>query len=85
MAETAAMHNESAAPRRAGWLSELIQQARARGVDNGDIAAALEGSIVFRPLTIGRDGHDRLVSTMMHDHLTMTDLFDLLDEDHPTR
>ena len=75
------MHNETAAPRRAGWLSTLIQQARACGVDNGDIAAALEGSIVFRPLTISRDGRDRLVGMMMHDSVTLTDLFDLPAED----
>ena len=67
------------APRRAGWLTALIQQARARGVDNRDIAAALEGSIVFRPLTIGRDGRDRLVGSMMDDDVTLTDLFDLPD------
>ena len=75
------MHNETAAPRRAGWLSALIQQARARGVDNGDIAAALESSIVFRPLTIGRDGRDRLVGTMTDDDVTPADLFDLPAED----
>ena len=71
----------AAAPRRAGWLSTLIQQARARGVDNGDIAAALEASIVFRPLTIGRDGRDRLVGTMTADDVTPADLFDLPAED----
>ena len=54
------MHNETetAAARPPGWLSALIQRARARGMNNGDIAAALEGSIVLRPLTIGRDGCD---------------------------
>jgi hypothetical protein len=71
------MHNGSAAPRRAGWLSTLIQQARARGVDNGDIAAALEGSMVFRPLTIGRDGRNRLVGMMTDDEVTPAALFDL--------
>ena len=80
-AETAAMHNITAAPRRAGWLSTLIQQARSRGVDNGDIAAALEGSIVFRPLTIGRDRHDRLIGRLTDDDVTPADLFDVPEED----
>ena len=75
------MHNDLAAQRRAGWLSMLIQQARARGVDNGDIAAALEGSIVCRPLTIGRDGRDRLVGRMIDDDVTLTELFSAPDED----
>ena len=79
------MHDEIAAPRRAGWLSSLIQQARARGVDNGDIAAALEGSMVFRPLTVGRDGCDRLVGTMMDDDLTVSDLLSLPHEDRQVR
>jgi hypothetical protein len=78
------MHNDTAAQRRAGWLSTLIQQARASGVDNGDIAAALEGSIVFRPLTIGRDRRDRLVGTMIDDDVTLSDLFSLPHEDHRT-
>ena len=75
------MGNMAAVPRRAGWLATLIQQARTRGVDNHDIAAALEGSIAFRPVTIGRDGGDRLVGLMMDDDVTLTDLFPLPDED----
>ena len=78
------MHNETAAPRRAGWLTMLIQEARARGVGNGDIAAALEGSIVFRPLTIGRDGRGRLVGTMMDDDVTLSDLSARPHEDRRT-
>ena len=69
------------APRAAGWMTALIQQARARGVDNGDIAAALEGSIVFRSLTIGRDVRDRLVGRMTGDDVTPADLFDLPADD----
>jgi hypothetical protein len=79
------MHNETAAPRRAGWLTTLIQQARARGVDNGDIAAALEGSIVLRPLTIGRDGRNRLVGMTTDDDVTPADLFELPEEERRTR
>jgi hypothetical protein len=77
------MHNETdtAAARPAGWLSALIQQARARGVNNGDIAAALEGSIVLRPLTIGRDGCDRLVGRMSGGDVTLNELLSLPDED----
>jgi len=79
------MHNETAAPRRAGWLTTLIQQARARGVDNGDIAAALEGSMVFRPLTISRDGRNRLVGMTTDDDVTPADLFELPEEKRRTR
>jgi hypothetical protein len=75
------MDNMAAVPRRAGWLTTLIQQARTRGVDNRDIAAALEGSIVFRPLTISRDGRDRLVGMMTDDDVTAADLFELREED----
>jgi hypothetical protein len=71
------------APRRAGWLTALIQQARTRGVDNRDIATALEGAIVFRPVTIARDGGDRLVGLMMDDEVTLTDLLTSPDEDRP--
>jgi hypothetical protein len=73
------------APRRAGWLTALIQQARTRGVDNGDIAAALEGAIVFRPVTIARDGGDRLVGLMMDDEVSLSDLFISPDEGRPAR
>lgn len=69
------------APRRAGWLTTLIQQARASGVENGDIASALEGSIVFRRLTIGRDGCDRLVGRMTDEVVTPAELFDLPADD----
>jgi len=79
------MDNMAASPRPAGWLTTLIQQARARGVNNRDIAAALEDSIVFRPVTIGRDGGDRLVGLMMDDDVTLTDLFTLPDEDRQPR
>ena len=76
------MHNGTAAHRRAGWLTSLIHQARTCGVDNGDIAAALEESMVFRPLMIGRDGRDRLVGMTTDGAVTLTDLFDPPDEDH---
>jgi hypothetical protein len=75
------MDNTAASPRPAGWLTTLIQQARARGVNNRDIAAALEDSIIIRPVTIGRDGGNRLVGLMMDDDVTLTDLFTLPDED----
>jgi hypothetical protein len=75
------MDDMAASPRPAGWLTTLIQQARARGVNNRDIAAALEDSIVFRPMTIGRDGGDRLVGLMMDEDVTLTDVFPLPDED----
>ena len=45
-AETAGMR-----PSRTGWLTTLIERARTSGVDDRDIAAARERSIVFRPLT----------------------------------
>jgi hypothetical protein len=80
-AETAAMDNTTAVPAPGGWLTTLIQRARTRGVDNRDIATALEGSIVFRPLTIGRDRRNRLVGTMTGDDVTLADLFDLPAED----
>ena len=56
-----------------------------RGVDNPDIAAALEDSIVFRPMTLGKDGRNRLVGMMTDDEFTVTDLFNLPDEAPRTR
>ena len=79
------MDNIAASPRRAGWLTTLIEQAQTRGVDNRDIAAALEDSIVLRPMTIGLDGRDRLVGMMLDDDVTLTDLFTSPDDDHQTR
>jgi hypothetical protein len=65
----------SMALRRAGWLSSLIERARANGVDDHDIAAALEGSIAFRPMTIARDERERLVGTIADAEVTVSDLF----------
>lgn len=65
----------------AGWMAELIQQARTSGVANDDIAAALEGSIVFRPVTLGRDDRERLVGVMTDADITLDDLFDCPDQD----
>jgi hypothetical protein len=65
----------TASRRGAGWLTTLIQRARASGVDNQDIAAALEGSMVFRPLTIAGDDRDRLVGRMTDAEITIADFF----------
>jgi hypothetical protein len=75
----------NAAPRRAGWLTAMIERARDSGLDNQDIAAALEGSIVFRPVTIGTDDHNRLIGMMMEDEITLTDLFNPSDETRRSR
>ena len=72
--------NRTAGPRGAGWLTAMIERARTAGVGNQDIAAALEGSIVFRPVTIGKDHRNRLVGMMTDDEFTVTELFDLSDE-----
>ena len=69
----------------AGWLTTLIERARTNGVDNHDIAAALEGSIAFRPLTITRDDRDRLVGRLTDVEVTLHELFSLPDEDLRTR
>ena len=66
-------------------MTTLIQRARTSGVDNRDIAAALERSIVFRPLTIARNDRDRLVGMIADAEITMTDLFNDPDEDRRTR
>jgi hypothetical protein len=63
----------------------MIERARSSGLDNHDIAAALEGSIAFRPLTIARDDRDRLVGTMADAEVTLHELLSLPDEDLPTR
>ena len=73
------------AARHTGWLSSLIERARNAGVDNPDIAAALEDSIVFRPVTLSKDGRNRLVGMMTDDEFTVTDLFNLPDEAPRTR
>lgn len=65
----------TASPHGAGWLARLIERARASGVDNQDIAAALEGSIVFRPLAIARDDRERLVGTITDAEVTINDFF----------
>jgi hypothetical protein len=72
-------------PSRAGWMTTLIQRARTSGVANGDIAATLESSIVFRPLTIARNDRDGLVGVIADADMTMTDLFNVPDEDSRTR
>lgn len=64
----------------AGWMTELIQRARTSGVANDDIAAALEGSIVFRPVTLGRTDRDRLVGMMTDADITLDDLVDSTDQ-----
>jgi hypothetical protein len=69
------------AARQTGWLSSLIEQARASGLANHDIAAALEGGIAFRPLTIARDERERLVGTIVDGEVTISDLFCRPDED----
>ena len=69
------------AARHTGWLSTLIERARASGVDTLDIAAALEGSIAFHPLTITRDERERLVGTITDAEMTISDLFSHPDED----
>jgi hypothetical protein len=77
--------NTTAAQRRAGWLTAMIERARGSGLGNEDIAAALEDSIVFHPVTIDKDNRNRLVGMMTDDEITVTDLFDLPDENPPTR
>ena len=72
-------------PSRAGWMTTLIQRARTSGADNVDIAAALENSIVFRPLTIARNDRDRSRRLIADADITMTDLFNVPDEDSRTR
>jgi hypothetical protein len=69
----------------AGWLTAMIERARSSGLGNQDIAAALEDSIVFRPVTIGKDHRDRLVGLMADDEFTVTDLFDLSDDNLRSR
>ena len=69
----------------AGWLTTMIERARTRGMDNQEIAAALEDSIAFRPLTIARDGRDRLIGRMTDAEVTLHELFSLPDEDLRTR
>ena len=66
-------------------MTTLIQRARTSGVDNRDIAAALEDSIVFRPLTLGRDDRERLVGLMTDGDITLDDLFNSPDPDRRTR
>ena len=73
------------AAQHAGWLSSLIERARADGVDNHDIATALEGSMAFRPLTIARDERERLVGTITDAEVTISDLFSRPDEDATLR
>ena len=69
----------------AGWLTTMIERARSGGMGNHDIAAALEDSIVFRPLTIARDDRDRLIGRMTDAEMTLHDLFSLPDQDPRTR
>lgn len=66
-------------------MTTLIQRARTSGVDNRDIAAALESATVFRPLTIARNDRDGLVGVIADAEITMTDLFSGPDEDSSTR
>jgi hypothetical protein len=66
-------------------MTTLIQRARTSGVDNRDIAAVLEHSIVFRPLTIARNDRDGLVAVIADAEMTMTDLLRVPDEDSRTR
>ena len=75
----------TAAQRRAGWLTTLIQRARTNGVDNREIAAALESAIVFHPLTIARDDRGRLIGRKTDAEVTLHELFSLPDEDLRTR
>ena len=72
-------------PSRAGWMTTLIQRARTRGVDDHDIAAALEHSMVCRPLTFGRDHRERPVVMMTDGDITLDDLFNSSDSDRRTR
>ena len=65
----------------AGWLTSMIERARSSGLDNHDIAAALESSIGLRPLTLTRDDRDRLVGRMADAEVTLNELFSLPDED----
>jgi hypothetical protein len=60
----------------AGWMATLIQRAKTRGLNNAEIAAALEDSIVFRPVTLGRDDRERVVGTMAGDDITLDELFE---------
>lgn len=69
----------------AGWLTSIIERARSSGLDNHDIAAALEDSLAFRPMTIARDGRDRLIGRMTDAEVTLHELFSLPDEDLRTR
>ena len=54
-------------------------------MDNRDIAAALEGSIVFRPLTLSRDNRERLVGMVTDGDITLDDLFNDPDPNRRTR
>jgi hypothetical protein len=69
------------AARRTGWLSSLIERARASGVDDLDIAAALEHSIALHPVTIARNERERLVGRITDAEVTISDLFARPDED----
>jgi len=71
-------------PSRAGWMTMLIQRARTSGADDRDIAAALEHSMVCRPLTLGRDERERPVVMMTDGDITLDDLFNTSDSDRRT-
>jgi hypothetical protein len=60
----------------AGWMTTLIQRARTSGLDDADIAAALERSIVFRPVRLDRNDRARLVGTMTDGDMTLTELLE---------
>jgi hypothetical protein len=70
----------TAAPRGTGWLTTMIERARTRGVDDQEIAAALESTIDIRPLNLERDRRNRLVPVIATCELTVNDLLDSLDE-----
>jgi hypothetical protein len=54
-------------------------------VDDQDIAAALEDSIVLRPLTIARDDRGGLVGVMTGGEVATRDLSGLPDRDQRPR
>jgi hypothetical protein len=64
----------------AGWLTTMIERARTRGVDDQEIAAALESTIDIRPLNLERNRKNRLVPVIATREVTVNDLLASLDE-----
>jgi hypothetical protein len=66
--------------RAAGWLTAMIERARTRGVDDQEIATALESTIDIRPLNLERNRKNRLVPVVATREVTVNDLLASLDE-----